>query len=289
MTADVPASQEQSLVFQLPAELRLVIYEMVLILPFGYCRRRAGDDRHWMPYVPDQEKKVTIVDPTYSNPAFQRNTARRSVLEILQTCKRVLEEAQDIFYQRNHVRVLMTDESQRRDASMLERRLYLCPHINAQPIPESGLPFLTLIEPARKNAIQDLTIVMHDANPRSLTLLAEAVRNLSGLRTLSIEVGGGSHDCFPPKEIRFPELCRAAARSRSLRDISFVIVIPTWMFRYSARPWAKWQHRVRFMQARIDALVGGSERRPGGARTISVHLNRGWESEAAVVRGNGPV
>ncbi|KAK5708490.1 hypothetical protein LTR17_020669 [Elasticomyces elasticus] len=289
MSTNKSASQEQSLIFQLPAELRIAIYEMVLVLPSGYWRRRPGYDRHSMPCVPDQDRKVTIVDPTYSTQAWPKIT-RCSVLAILQTCRRTRDEAQTIFYKLNHLRVLLIDERSRCDRNYMTKVLSVhLPEAPTRPPAEGGLTFLAVLNATRKNAIRDLTIVVRDATPTSIALLAETVRTTPELTTLCIEVGGGSHDCFPPKEHRFPELCREVARSRSLRSVSFVIVFPKWMIGYGGHAWGKWQQRVGFMQTRTKALVAGSERRPGKSRTVSFHLDHAWASEGEVVKGNGPL
>ncbi|KAK5714379.1 hypothetical protein LTR17_017160 [Elasticomyces elasticus] len=225
MTNNASKSQEQSLLFQLPAELRVVIYELVLILPLGYCRRRAGDDRHRMPCVPNQDNKVTIVDPTYSTKVWLK-LSRCSVLAILQTCRRIRDEAQAIFYQLNHLRVLLVDEGSRHgrnDIAKVRSTLQFDDSTTSHTA-ECGLPFPAVLDVARKNAIRGLTIVVRDSNPESIALAANAVRDLPDLRTLCLEVRGSINEGMPPKEHRFSDLCRAVARSRGVQNVSIVIV-----------------------------------------------------------------
>ncbi|KAK4891301.1 hypothetical protein LTR27_010104 [Elasticomyces elasticus] len=292
MTTNASESQEQSPLFQLPAELRLVIYELVLVLPSGYCRRRAGDDRHRMSCVPDQDKKVTIVDPKYSTKVWTTSNSY-SVLTILQTCRRVRDEAQKIFYTFNHLRVLLVDERSRHDRADITKVLSkLQSHDRpTSSAAECGLPFPGVLGAARKDAIRELTIVVRDSNPESIALVAGAVRDLPELTTLCLEIEDTVNQGMPPKEHRFPDLCRAVAQSRSVQSVSFVIVFTRWeIHSFSGEhTWTKWQQRVRFVQARINALVSGSERRPGGTRTIGIHLEHTWGSEGVVVKGNGPV
>lgn len=190
---NAPNPQTESRLFSLPPELRVKIYSYL----FATALNKDG--------------RITMISSFYSQPP------RPTVLSILQTCKLIRNEAEDLFY----------------SAHTLEfSELWM-----SADHPKGILVFLHSLKIQRLAAVRSLCLYF--GSVESITTFCRAAKRLTGLRSLSVHIGGEyARDVgiyLEQKIDRETTIIRRAAKHLSTTLETFEV----WVFGPDTREWGE--------------------------------------------------